>query len=51
MTVLTGLSSERKLAGLAVLSGWTPMRNTLKAVSRGTSFYSFAFLGGNHFER
>jgi predicted esterase len=33
MTVLTGLSNERKLAGLAVLSGWTPMRNTLKSVN------------------
>lgn len=33
MTVLTGLSSERKLGGLAVMSGWTPMRKTLKAVS------------------
>jgi hypothetical protein len=30
MTALTGLSSERKLAGLAILSGWTPIRNTLK---------------------
>jgi predicted esterase len=32
MTVLTGLSSERRLAGLAVLSGWAPMRKTLKSM-------------------
>jgi predicted esterase len=32
MTVATGLTTERKLAGLAVMSGWAPMRNTLKTM-------------------
>jgi len=30
MTLLTGLSSERKLAGLVVLSGYLPMASKLK---------------------
>jgi predicted esterase len=29
MTVFTGLSTERRLAGLAVLSGYAPVRHTL----------------------
>lgn len=32
MTLLTGLTSERKLAGLAVLSGWLPLRYKFKSV-------------------
>ena len=32
MSLLTGLTSERKLAGLAVLSGWVPLREKFKAV-------------------
>ena len=32
MTLLTGLTSERKLGGLIVLSGWLPLRNKIKAV-------------------
>jgi poly(3-hydroxybutyrate) depolymerase len=34
MSLLTGLTGERKLAGIAVLSGWLPLRNKFKAVSR-----------------
>ncbi|KAI0030522.1 Phospholipase/carboxylesterase [Vararia minispora EC-137] len=30
MTLLTGLTTERRLAGLAVLSGWTPITSKLK---------------------
>ncbi|GBE80112.1 Phospholipase/carboxylesterase [Sparassis latifolia] len=33
VTIFTGLTSERKLAGLAVLSGWTPLANKLKAMA------------------
>ena len=33
MTLLTGLTTERKLAGLAVLSGWLPLAGKVKAVS------------------
>jgi len=32
MCLLVGLSSERKLAGIAVLSGWLPLRHKIKAV-------------------
>ena len=31
-SILTGLTSERKLAGVVVLSGWVLLRNKLKAV-------------------
>jgi lysophospholipase-1 len=34
MSLLTGLTGERKLGGLAVLSGWLPLRNKFKAVSQ-----------------
>jgi len=33
MSLLTGLTGERKLAGIAVLSGWLPLRNKFKAMS------------------
>ncbi|KAJ7118590.1 Phospholipase/Carboxylesterase-domain-containing protein [Mycena crocata] len=33
MSLLTGLTAERKLAGLAILSGWLPLRNTFKAMA------------------
>jgi predicted esterase len=32
MSLLVGLSSERKLAGIAALSGWMPLRGKIKAV-------------------
>ncbi|KAK7062169.1 acyl-protein thioesterase 1 [Favolaschia claudopus] len=32
MTLLTGLSAERKLAGLVVLSSWLPMQEKIKAM-------------------
>jgi lysophospholipase I len=32
MSLLTGLTSERKLGGVVSLSGWTVLRNKLKAV-------------------
>ncbi|KAG6828659.1 hypothetical protein H0H92_007128 [Tricholoma furcatifolium] len=32
MSLLTGLTGERKLAGIAVLSGWLPMRNKFKSL-------------------
>ncbi|KAF5357254.1 hypothetical protein D9756_006661 [Leucocoprinus leucothites] len=32
MTLLTGLTSEYKLAGLAVLSGWQPLRKDFKSM-------------------
>jgi poly(3-hydroxybutyrate) depolymerase len=44
MTVLTGLTAERKLAGLAVLSGWLPLREKIKAVRIGFAF-SWALYG------
>ena|SRR5579863_9015625 len=34
MSILTGLTSERKLAGVVSLSGWVALRNKLKAVGR-----------------
>ena len=33
MGILTGLTSERKLAGVVALSGWAALRNKLEAVS------------------
>jgi Predicted esterase len=33
MSLLTGLTDERRVAGIAVLSGWLPLRNRFKAVS------------------
>lgn len=33
MSLLAGLTSERHLAGVAVLSGWLPLREKFKAVS------------------
>ncbi|EDR12736.1 uncharacterized protein LACBIDRAFT_188773 [Laccaria bicolor S238N-H82] len=33
MSLLTGLTGERKLAGVAVLSGWLPLRNKFKAMA------------------
>ncbi|KAJ7368824.1 hypothetical protein DFH08DRAFT_33902 [Mycena albidolilacea] len=33
MVILTGLTAERKLAGLAVLSGWLPLREKFKAMA------------------
>ena len=41
MSLLTGLTSERKLAGLAVLSGWLPLREKFKAVCH-QQYVSFA---------
>ncbi|KAI1795071.1 Phospholipase/carboxylesterase [Ganoderma leucocontextum] len=32
MTLLTGLTTERRLAGLAVLSGWLPLRDKVKSM-------------------
>lgn len=32
MSLLTGLTGERKLAGITVLSGWLPLKNKFKAV-------------------
>jgi len=32
LALLTGITAERKLAGLATLSGWLPMRNKVKAM-------------------
>ncbi|KAJ6610411.1 Phospholipase/Carboxylesterase-domain-containing protein, partial [Mycena sp. CBHHK59/15] len=33
MSLLTGLTAERKLAGLAILSGWLPLRAKIKAMA------------------
>lgn len=32
MSLLTGLSTERKLGGVVVLSGWLPLKNKFKTV-------------------
>ena len=41
MSLMSGLTGERKLAGVVVLSGWLPLRNKFKSV--GTSYLcSFA---------
>ncbi|KAI0638593.1 Phospholipase/carboxylesterase [Trametes polyzona] len=32
MSLLTGLTTERRLAGLAILSGWLPLRSKIKAM-------------------
>jgi lysophospholipase-1 len=37
MSLLTGLTSERKLGGVAVLSGWLPLSHKFKAVSAKSS--------------
>lgn len=33
MSILTGLTTERKLAGLAVLSGWVPVREKFASMT------------------
>ncbi|KAJ7940296.1 Phospholipase/carboxylesterase/thioesterase [Mycena leptocephala] len=33
MSLLTGLTAERKLAGLAILSGWLPLRTSFKSMA------------------
>ncbi|KAJ6560396.1 Phospholipase/carboxylesterase/thioesterase [Mycena capillaripes] len=33
MSLLTGLTAERRLAGLAILSGWLPLRTTFKSMA------------------
>lgn len=38
MSILTGLTSERKLAGVVSLSGWAALRNKLAAVSKSYVF-------------
>ena len=38
MSLLTGLTSERKLAGLAVLSGFLPLHHKFKAVGIVSTF-------------
>jgi predicted esterase len=52
MSLLTGLTAERKLAGLAILSGWLPLRTSFKSVSSSLlvpiSFFCFSdFLCGS----
>ena len=32
MSLLTGLTSERKLGGVVVMSGWLPLKNKFKLV-------------------
>lgn len=38
MSLLTGLTSERKLGGVAVMSGWLPLRHKFQAV-RSINFH------------
>jgi len=37
MSLMSGLTGERKLAGLAVLSGWLPLRNKFKSMASPTA--------------
>jgi len=37
MCLVTGLTRERKLAGVAVLSGWLPLRNKFKSMASSTA--------------
>ena len=39
MTLATGLTTELGLAGLTVLSGWFPIREKIKGVCVGFSFW------------
>jgi predicted esterase len=43
MSILTGLTSERKLAGVVALSGWVALRNKLEAVSEPTCLFRNTF--------
>jgi len=45
MSLITGLTSERKLAGLAVLSGWLPLRNKFKLMASPTASSTPVFWG------
>jgi predicted esterase len=38
ITLATGLTTPRQLAGLTVLSGWFPIRDKIKGVCRGGLF-------------
>ena len=40
MSILTGLTSERKLGGIACLSGWVPLRHKFEAV-RHVRYYPY----------
>ena len=40
MSILTGLTIERKLGGIACLSGWVPLRHKFEAV-RHVRYYSY----------
>lgn len=37
MSLLTGLTTERKLGGVVVLSGWLPLKEKFKAVGPPSS--------------
>jgi lysophospholipase-1 len=41
MSLLSGLSCGRRLAGIAVLSGWLPLRDKFSSVSANSSVSSF----------
>jgi predicted esterase len=43
MSLLTGLTGERKLGGLVCLSGWLPLRDKFKSVSLVCSANSACF--------
>lgn len=47
MTLLTGLTSDYKLAGLAVLSGWLPLKAKFKAVCY-TDLFVYLPISLNH---
>ena len=36
MSLLTGLTTERKLGGVVVLSGWLPLKDKFKSVGANT---------------
>ena len=42
MSLLCGLTSERKLGGVVSLSGWLVLRNKIKAVSEHRLFETFS---------
>jgi len=45
MSLLTGLTGERKLAGIAVLSGWLPLRGKFKAMAAQHASETAVFWG------
>ncbi len=51
MSLLTGLTTERKLGGIVAMSAWLPLKNKIKAVSSFVSSAEYRMLMSAYFVR